>query len=152
MNYSKSIEEYCEKPMSTQLISDMRATMDKAAIRQAWLKKILFYVISAIAIAFAVTFLCNGFSVVMFMLLGFTGSGLCLTGATIGEMTPDKKVHVHIHGVDMATGPDCLDVVDSPRQDQISSELGKKLIRNIASQDRKMLVLEKNLISKLNMI
>ncbi|AXH59801.1 hypothetical protein [Pseudomonas amygdali] len=152
MNHSNSIEGYCQNPMSAQQINDMRATMDKATIRLACAKKIYFGVIAALVIAFAVAFLCNGFSAGMLLLLACIGMVLCIAGAFIDEMVPEKKVHVRIHGVDMATGPDCLDAVDSPRPDQIGSELGKKLIRSIASQDRKMLVFEKNLVNRLNMV
>lgn len=152
MHYSNSVEGYCQNPMSSQQISGMRATMNKAEIRLAFAKKIFFGAIAALTIAFVVTFLCNGFSASMLLLLAFTGMCLCVTGAILEEMRPEKKVHVCIHGVDMATSPDCLDVVDSPRPDQIGSELGKKMIRSIASQDRKMLVFEKNLINRLNLV
>ena len=153
MNHSNSIEGYCQTPMSQQQINDMQGVMTKAKERQSVFYRVYLAVLAALGVGLVVALACQGlgFGIVISFFMAIS-LGL-LVGAFISEeMAPDKKIHICIHGVDMAVGLDCLDAVEAPQPDQVGSSLAKNLIKSINTQDRKMVVFEKALINRLSQV
>lgn len=153
MNYSNSIEGYCQNPLSIDQVRWLKIRVAKGVMTYTIASKLYLAASIISGAAFILTTLLGVLSG-LGVFLGFMAvlCVLLLGGACVQGLAAHKGISLKIHGVNMATSETFADYTDAPSDASIASALVKTLMESIRKQERSMLQFEKDLINRLVMI
>lgn len=150
MKISRSIENYCQNPVSADQVVEINELLR--------VKGVLQYKVQCVTVLAAVALFC---AIFYFIFDGFTWLNTLALGWCIlmeylvftiinEEFSPHRAVNIKIHGVEMVGSLRALETdQEEPIMESLGSPLAKQLLENLQSQGRKMFVFERNLINKL---
>lgn len=150
MKISRSIENYCQNPVSADQVSEIHELIR--------VKGVLQYKVQCMTALAAVALFCAVFYLVfdsftwfnIFALIWCIPMEYLVFTIISEEFSPHRAVNIKIHGVEMIGNLKSLETdQEEPIMESLGSPLAKQLLENLQAQGRKMFVFERNLINKL---